>query len=361
MRRVDASTYRLRYSGSCLNPVRMKAFLVLLTTGLLLSTPARAHVAVDDMARAAKEFLGSLKTEQAEKASFQLKDDERQNWHFIPKPRKGLAIKDMTESQRKLAMKLLRTGLSDHGYGKATNIMSLEAILRELEGPNGRMVRDPELYYISIFGEPDAKGTWGWRVEGHHLSVNYTVVKGEYVAGTPSFFGSNPAEVKAGPSKGLRALGDEEDRARELMKALSAEQREQAIFEKTALKDIITMAERRVKPLEQKGISAAKLNPEQKQKLLALVKAYVERNRPELAKEDLRKIDQAGMDKLYFAWAGGIEKGEGHYYRVQGPTFLLEYDNTQNNNNHIHAVYRDFENDFGEDLLRKHYQDTPHP
>jgi hypothetical protein len=338
----------------------MKALLSLIALALF-TTAAVAHVAVDEMADAATKFLGSLKPEQATKASFKLKDDERQNWHFIPKARNGLPIKEMTEDQRKLAMKLLRSGLSDHGYGKATNIMSLETILRELEGPNSRMTRDPELYYISVFGKPDAKGTWGWRVEGHHLSVNYTIVKGEYVAGTPSFFGTNPAEVKSGPRQGLRALGDEEDRARELIKALSPEQREQAIFEKVALRDIVTMAEKRVKPLDQKGISAAKLGADQKQKLLALVKAYVERNRPELAKEDLRKINEAGIDKLYFAWAGGIEKGEGHYYRVQGPTFLLEYDNTQNNNNHIHAVYRDFENDFGEDLLRKHYQETPHP
>jgi hypothetical protein len=338
----------------------MKPLLGLLAAGLLLSS-AQAHVAVDDMAAAANKFLQSLKPDQAAKASFQLKDDERQNWHFIPKARKGLPIKEMTPEQRQLAMALLRTGLSDHGYGKATNIMSLEMILKELEGPNGRMVRDPELYYISIFGRPDPKATWAWRVEGHHLSVNYTVVKGEYVAGTPSFFGSNPAEVKDGPRKGLRPLGDEEDAGRALIKALTAEQREEAIFEKVALKDIVTMAERRVKPLDQKGISAAKLNDSQKQQLLKLIKAYVERNRPELAKEDLRKIQEAGIDKLYFAWAGGIEKGEGHYYRVQGPTFLLEYDNTQNNNNHIHAVYRDFANDFGEDLLQKHYRDTPHP
>jgi len=338
----------------------MKALVSLLALALF-STPALAHVAVDEMADAATKFLSALKPDQAKKASYPLKDDERQNWHFIPKARNGLPMKEMTEDQRKLAMKLLRSGLSDHGYGKATNIMSLELILRELEAPNGRMTRDPELYYITVFGKPDPKGTWGWRVEGHHLSVNFTVVKGEYVAGTPSFFGSNPAEVRSGPRNGARVLGDEEDRGRELMKALTTEQREQAIFEKVALKDIVTMAERRVKPLEQKGIAAAKLNAEQKQKLLALVKAYVERNRAELAKEDLRKIEQAGVDKLHFAWAGGIEKNEGHYYRVQGPTFLLEYDNTQNNANHIHAVYRDFENDFGEDLLRKHYQDTPHP
>lgn len=353
------SHFAIAIGSAAFNPRRMKALILLLA--VFLSISATAHVAVDDMSAAANGFLASLKPDQAQKASFKLKDDERQNWHFVPKPRKGLPLKEMTPEQRQLAMKLLRSGLSDHGYDKATNIISLETILRELEGPNGRMVRDPELYYISIFGKPEPKGTWGWRVEGHHLSVNFTIVNGEYLAGTPSFFGSNPAEIKSGPRKGDRALADEEDRGRELIKALSPEQREQAIFEKVALKDIVTMAERRVKPLEQKGVSATKLNAGQKQKLLALVKAYVERNRPELAKEDLRKIQQAGVDKLYFAWAGGIEKGEGHYYRVQGPTFLLEYDNTQNNNNHIHAVYRDFENDFGEDLLHKHYQETPHP
>jgi uncharacterized protein DUF3500 len=337
----------------------MKA-LILVLAGFLGIT-ATAHVAVDEMAAAANKFTASLKPEQGEKALFKLKDEERQNWHFIPKARKGLTIKEMTEEQRQLAMKLLRSGLSSHGYGTATTVMSLETILKELEGPNSRIVRDPEMYYISIFGKPDPKGTWGWRVEGHHLSVNFTIVKGEYVAGTPSFLGSNPAEVKEGPRKGLRALAEEEDTGRQLIKALTPEQQEQAIFDKTAPKDIFTMAERRVKPLEQKGIAAARLNSEQKHMLMQLISAYVGRNRSELAKEDLRKIQEAGLDKVHFAWAGGTEKGDGHYYRVQGPTFLLEYDNTQNNANHIHAVWRDFESDFGEDLLKKHYQETPHP
>jgi len=167
--------------------------------------------------------------------------------------------------------------------------------------------------------------------------------------------------VKAGPQKGLRILADEEDGGRNLVKALSDEQRKEAIFDKAAPREIFTEAQKRVKPLEALGIAAAKMNGDQKKLLMNLIKAYVERNRAELAKEDIRKIEQAGVDKILFAWAGGIEKGEGHYYRVQGPTFLLEYDNTQNNNNHIHAVWRDFENDFGEDLLRKHYRETPHP
>jgi hypothetical protein len=339
----------------------MKALIPLLTFSLLLATRAVAHVVVDEMATAAGKFLAALKPDQAAKASFQWQDDERQNWHYIPKARKGLPIKEMTPDQRKLAMALLRSGLSDHGYGKASKIMALETILKELEGPGSRMVRDPELYYLSIFGKPDSKGTWSWRVEGHHLSVNFTLVKGQYVAGTPSFLGSNPAEVKDGPSKGLRILAEDEDNGRKLVKALNAEQREQAIFDKTAPKEIITEAKRRIKPLDQVGIAAAKMNSEQKRLLLDLIKTYVERNRAELAKDDMQKIEHAGVDKIYFAWAGGIERGEGHYYRVQGPTFLLEFDNTQNNNNHIHAVWRDFENDFGEDLLKKHYEETPHP
>jgi hypothetical protein len=339
----------------------MKALIPLLTFSLLLTTHAVAHVVVDEMAAAASKFLAALKPEQAAKASFKWQDDERQNWHYIPKARKGLPIREMTQDQRQLAMTLLRSGLSDHGYGKATKIMNLEVILKELEGPGSRMVRDPELYYVSIFGKPDPKGTWSWRVEGHHLSVNFTMVKGEYVAGTPSFLGSNPAEVKEGPSKGLRILAEDEDNGRKLVKALNAQQREQAIFDKTAPKEIITEAKRRIKPLDQVGIAAAKLTSEQKHMLMDLIKTYVERNRAELAKDDLRKIEHAGTDKIYFAWAGGIERGEGHYYRVQGPTFLLEFDNTQNNNNHIHAVWRDFENDFGEDLLKKHYEETPHP
>ncbi|MCI0744856.1 MAG: DUF3500 domain-containing protein, partial [Verrucomicrobia subdivision 3 bacterium] len=314
----------------------MKSLLCLCFV-LVLVARASAHIAVDEMAAAAGDFLRSLEKEQAAKASFELKDGERHNWHYIPKERKGLTLKAMSDQQRRLAMKLLQSGLSHHGYNKATNIISLEAILKELEGPTGRMVRDPELYYISVFGKPDPKGTWGWRVEGHHLSLNFTIVKGEYVAGTPSFMGSNPAEVKSGPRKGVRVLAEEEDSGRQLVQALDAEQRKTAIFNATAPREIFTEAARKVKPLEQLGIPATRLNEKQKDMLMTLIKAYVERNRPEVAKEDLRKIRDAGVEKIFFAWAGGIEKGEGHYYRVQGPTFLLEYDNTQNNNNHIHA------------------------
>jgi hypothetical protein len=326
-----------------------------------VSGSLRAHVAVDEMAEAATKLLAALDSDQKAKAQFEFKADERQNWHFIPKPRKGLPIKEMNSAQRKLAHGLIASGLSHHGYEKATNIMSLENILHELEGAARKFPRDPELYYISIFGTPASKGTWGWRIEGHHLSANFTIVDGQLVAGTPSFMGTNPAEVRSGPRKGLRVLREEEDLARDLIKSLSEEQRKKAVFLETAPKEIFTEAKKKIQPLDNAGIVSSELKKEQSERLMQLIKAYVERVRPDVAQEDLRKIEKAGLDKIYFGWAGGIEKGQGHYYRVQGPTFLLEYDNTQNDNNHIHAAWRDFESDFGEDLLRKHYRDVPHP
>lgn len=313
------------------------------------------------MAEAANNFLAALTPEQKAKATFEAKDDERQNWHYIPKARKGLPFKEMTPAQTKLGHALLSSGLSQRGYVKAVTIMSLEQVLRELEAGRGTMVRDEDLYYVSIFGRPGTKETWGWRVEGHHLSLNFTIVNGREIGATPSFFGSNPAEVKEGPRKGLRVLAGEEDLGRALVKALNEDQQQVAITLKEAPKEIITAAARKVKPLETAGLPAARMTREQSAQLMQLVKEYVYRHRPEVADKDLEKIQKAGWDKVYFAWAGGTERGEGHYYRVQGPTFLMEYDNTQNNNNHIHAVWRDFENDFGEDLLRRHYETTPHP
>lgn len=344
----------------------MKSFPVLLRLSLALGAvqlcaiTARAHVAADEMAAAAARFLGALKPEQKAKATFEFKGDDRLDWHFIPKDRKGLTIKEMSADQRKLAHALLRSGLSTDGYAKATNIMSLESVLAELEGPSRRFPRDPELYHFFVFGTPDPKGTWGWRCEGHHFSANFTIIKGEFFGGTPSFLGTNPAEVRNGPRAGVRVLAAEEDLARQLVTSLDAEQKKAAIFTTEAPKEIFTEAKRRVQPLESVGIVAEKLSSKQRALLMKLVSEYVHRVRPDLAKTDLQKIEKAGVSKILFAWGGGIEKGQGHYYRVQGPTFLLEYDNTQNNNNHVHAAWRDFENDFGEDLLRKHYQENPH-
>ena len=335
---------------------RTSAVLSLYFAALL----CHAHVVGDEMAAAANKFLDSLSADQKAKAAFEWKDEERFNWHFIPKARQGLTLKDMSAAQRKLALALVRSGMSDDGYRKTTNIMSLELILKELEGPRGSMVRDPELYYISIFGQPTPKGTWAWRIEGHHLSANFTIVKGEMFSGTPTFLGTNPAEVRQGPRKGLRVLAEEEDLARALLASLDEAQRKSAVIEKTVPKDILTFNKRKVTPLDPAGLPASKMTRAQTELLRELVKTYIGNVRSEMAALDLQRIEKAGWEKLVFAWAGPAEKGQGHYYRVQGPTFLLEYDNTQNNANHVHSVWRDFDNDFGEDLLRKHYEEVPH-
>ena len=340
--------------------LRAAVTLALLAALQLQPLSLRAHPAADEMAGAAKKFLATLNADQKAKATFEFKADERFDWAFIPKERKGLTLKEMSADQRQLALGLLVTGMSKHGYEKATNIMSLETVLAEMEGPQRRFPRESDLYHVFIFGQPEAKGTWAWRFEGHHLSASFTIINGEFFGSTPSFMGSNPAELRQGPRKGLRVLAGEEDRARELVKSLNADQRKTAIFDATAPKEIFTEARRKVQPLEAVGIAGAKLDRKQRALLMKLIEEYVQRVRPELAAQDLKKINRAGVDKILFACAGGVEKGEGHYYRVQGPTFLLEYDNTQNNNNHIHAVWRDFENDFGEDLLRKHYEQHPH-
>src|SRR5262245_41432134 len=215
------------------------------------------------MAEAANKFLTSLSAEQKAKAGFDFKDQQRLDWHFVPRERKGLPLKDLNENQRKLAMEFMKSGLGASGYQKATTIMSLEPVLAQLEGPNRRFPRDPELYFFSVFGTPSPKAPWGWRVEGHHLAMNFTVVKGELVSNTPLFFGANPAEVRDGERKGLRALAGEEDRARELVVALDEKQRAIAIFDKTAPGDIITTNKRKADPLKPDGIAAGQLSNQQ--------------------------------------------------------------------------------------------------
>lgn len=316
-----------------------------------------------EMASAATAFWNSLTPEQQKKAMFGFEDDERLNWHFVPKVRKGLSIKDMTPGQRSLAMALLATGLSGHGFTKVQQIMSLEEILKEMEKGRGA-VRDPEAYFVTIFGKPDAKGTWAWRYEGHHLSVNFTIAGGKAITALPTFLGSNPGEVREGSRKGLRVLAAEEELGRKLVQALTEDQKKKAIYSETAPKDIITAAIRKVDMKTvvdgQDGLPASEMTPEQRDMLLQLLEEYARRHRGELANEELRKIHVAGFDKVSFAWAGATEPGKPHYYRVVGPTFLVEFDNVQNNANHPHTVWRDPANDFGEDILKKHYESAEH-
>jgi hypothetical protein len=356
----------------------MRSPRLLLASGLCvcLATASMfsAEPAAATMAGAATKFLASLTPEQKQKAQFAFDSDERTHWHFIPTgqapagfPRNGLTIKDMQPPQRALAHALLKTGLSQHGYLTATQIMELESTLGAIEkaaatvGPSGApTVRDPERYFFSVFGTPTAKGTWGWRVEGHHVSLQFTVVNGSTNVSTPTFFGSNPAEVREGPNKGLRVLGFEEDPARTLITSLSPAQRQKALLAGDAPRDIVTGNRYPIEPLAPAGILLSALDAAQRQTLLGLIQAYMNQMAPDIAAERNARLQKAGIDRIAFAWAGETERGKKHYYRVQGPTFLIEYDNTQNDGNHVHSVWRDFNGDFGRDLLREHVQGVKH-
>ncbi len=306
------------------------------------------------MADDAANFLASLKPDQRARASFDFSDEERFNWHFVPRARKGLPFADMTPAQRDMANALLAVGLSRAGLNKANTIMSLENVLRVIENDSGDR-RNPEKYYFSVFGPPSADARWGYRIEGHHISLNFTVARDRIAAG-PSFFGANPAEIRQGERKGLRALAAEEDRGRELVTALDSGQRETAIVSPKAYPDILTSASRRASLEGQPaGLAASSMTTGQRDLLTALVSEYAGNFAEPIAAERMVKLKAAGAN-LHFAWAGGIHRGDPHYYRVQAPDFLIEYDDTQNGANHIHSVWRDLGNgDWGLDLLALHY------
>ncbi|MGE0863759.1 MAG: DUF3500 domain-containing protein [Vicinamibacterales bacterium] len=336
-----------------------------LATALIGSTMFASQRSAAAMARAAGQFLSSLTPEQRTKAAFAFNSDDRLRWHFIPNemfPRQGLMIKNMTEPQRRLAHGLLRTGLSARGYDKVTGIMQLEDVLKVMEA-GGRFARNKEEYLFSVFGTPGPKGPWGWRVEGHHISVRFTINDGSvtnHVASSPMFLGSNPAEVREGDRKGTRVLGEEEDAARTLVQALSPEQARAAVISATAPADILTMNKNDISPLPEEGILYAALQPGQQQLLVRIIEVYTSTMEADVAAERMAVAGRAGLDKLRFVWAGSTEKGQKHYYRIQGPTFLIEFDNTQNNGNHVHSVWRDFNGDFGRDLLRDHLAAIAH-
>ena len=335
---------------------------------LLLSCVVSAHPGHSGprMAETANRFLQSLTAEQRAKAQFPFGEEERFFFHYIPsddfpkalkRPRMGLTLREMTPQQKHLASALLSAGLSQQGYIKATTIMSLEEVLRAVEGDSGER-RNPEKYHFSVFGEPADKGVWGYRIEGHHVSLHFTVIDGA-ATGNPTFFGSNPAEVRSGPLKGLRVLGNEEDKARALLESMTAEQKKAAIVDPKAYSDILTAASRKA-ALEGKpsGLHVSKMTAAQKLLLNALIAEYIDNVPAELAEQRRARLKEAKGD-IWFAWAGVEERGGPHYYRVQTPVFLIEYDNTQNRANHIHSVWRDFNGDWGEDLLKRHYQTSP--
>jgi Protein of unknown function (DUF3500) len=332
----------------------LKPSLILASLGVVgVALLARGFVdsTGNHMAESASRFLATLDDSQKAQATFGFNDAERLNWHFIPKPRKGLPVKAMTPAQRALAFGLLQTGLGASGYLKATTIMSLEAILKDLEQGKGP-VRDPELYFVTIFGSPSTTGKWGWRVEGHHLSLNFTLEDGKIVSASPSFFGSNPGEVRQGPRQGLRTLADLEDRALRLLQALDDSQKKVAVTAEKAPGEIRSPATPQPPTGEAEGIAFAQLTDDQKPMLKALVEAYAADMTPEVAVAWLEEIKKAGPDAVKFAWTGVADRNGPHAYKVQGPTFLIEFNNTQNNANHIHAVWRNMLGDFGLPIAR---------
>ncbi|NKB67884.1 MAG: DUF3500 domain-containing protein [Candidatus Latescibacteria bacterium] len=310
------------------------------------------------MAAAATAWLAALRPDQRTRAALDFADDsERTNWHYIPRDRAGLPLRDMDGPQRQLAHSLVGTGLSGPGHERARTIIGLEEVLAEVEGTGRRFPRDPELYYLSVFGTPGSQEPWGWRFEGHHISLNYTVLEGCMVAPTPLFFGSNPACVRHGARQGLRALALEEDRGRDLLALLDGEQTKQAVIAVEAPDDILTTNQIEVgDSVHPQGLAGADMDAGQLQALKDLVGIYVDRLPEQIAQVERGKVERADWAHAHFAWAGAQEREQGHYYRVQGPTFVAEYDNTQNDANHIHAVWRDLNNDFGADLLRQHYR-----
>ncbi|MGH9321708.1 MAG: DUF3500 domain-containing protein [Vicinamibacteria bacterium] len=338
--------------------MKHRLFLGALSIVAALAWAQPEDEAAKDMAEGAGQFLRSLTPELKGQASLPFEGDERFNWHYIPRDRKGLSYKAMTPAQSKLADSLMATGLSHAGMRKALDIMYLDQILFEREQ---RAIRDPELYFISIFGEPGSAGPWGWRVEGHHLSLNFTLEDGRVVSTSPAFLGANPAIVKGGAQDGMRVLASEEILGREFLHTFAEKDRVRVLIEAEAPRDIVTESSRRAEIGKPAGVAYARMSPDQKKAVVQIVGFYANRMRPDIAEVEMKRIQEAGLEQIHFAWAGGANPGDPHYYRLHGPTFLIEYDNTQNEANHIHTVWRDLEDDFGGvDVLADHYARSPH-
>ncbi len=335
-----------------------------MTPDTIPPAPSAAPDAVKRMASAANNFLNSLNPDQRAKAALPFEGDERYEWAYTPIDRNGLLIGEMSQDQLDAAMSLMDTAYSDSGRKNAHQIIELETLLGEYETMTNEVSqweRSTARYWFSVFGTPGGDEPWGWRAGGHHIGLATTIVNGELVAYNPLFFGSNPATVMHGPHKGLRTLAEEEDWARALVKTLSDDQKKIAIVDPVAPADILTKNYRVVDPnLAPVGISFGALSGSQQESLVTLVRHYVNRAADDLAANYWRHVESVGMDRWSFAWAGPEERGEGHYYAVTAPNFVVEYDNTQNGANHVHSVLRDFKNDWGEDILAAHYKNAEH-
>ncbi len=312
--------------------------------------------AVSQMTEACSNFLNSLNSDQKAKTVYSYSDGERIFWYYPPLNRHGLPLREMDAQQRQLAYAVMASGLTDKSYEQAKLIIEHEDVLGPLEVEQDKVtfLRDTERYYFTIFGEPGGADPWGWRVEGHHVCLNYSIWNDKVIAVTPFFFGANPAEVRKGPKNGLRILGDREDLAFELMESLDAGQQSKAIIYDEAPLDILTYNSSKVSLPREEGLAASKMSGTQQEMLMALVTEYVSQVRSDVAQDRLDAFKTNGIDGIHLAWAGPVDKTKAHYYRLHGGDFLVDFDNRQDGANHIHSVYRDVENDFASDVLREH-------
>ena len=331
--------------------MRFPTILATLTTAVFAHEGHNHNPAAAEMNEAAAVFLASLDGAQRKAASFEFKNKERENWHFVPMDRKGVRFDALKPHQQHLAFGLLGTGLTQKGLMTATQIMTLEEILRSRGGDP--KVRNTEKYNIAIFGSPSPSKPWGWRFEGHHLSLNFSLLD-DKVIGLPAFYGTNPAELKKGPLKGMRPLGEIEDAGRQLAKDLIKADMS-PVFSEKAPKEILTAQDSTAKAQQIMGTTSDKMNGEQVKQILAIVSQVASMQRGEITNESLRKINTMQRKKLHFAWGGSLERNGPHYFRIQGVDFLVEYANTQNDANHAHLVWRDLKDDFARDSLKKHY------
>ena len=335
-----------------------------MTATLDLSTTDRAPATAGRMASAAMDFLASLNEQQRHVATLPLGDDRRYVWDYRPlesTPRNGLRLINMNEDQKRKALALLDIGLSTRGADTVRKIMDLEIPLLAQEKLEGRVtpfVRHPEQYAVCIFGDPNGRLPWAWHIGGHHVALHFTVVDGDRIASVPLFFGANPAEVRHGPTAGQRTLPQEEDLARALVRGLPAEQQRVAIVNETAYPDILTDCYRVTNAFAPpRGLAWSAMGADARGQLSRLIRHYVERTNEELSGPYWRKLE-AEFEAVTFAWTGGQEPGQGHYYVIKAPSWLIEYDNTQNGANHIHSVLRDISGDWGDDLIARHYAES---
>ena len=331
---------------------------VLRTIGLTptLMIPGRARAQLQEaMARRAQDLIDSLTDTQRPQVLYPFEANERQDWHYFPRRRPGLSLGQMTSAQQGRVWALLATGLSEKGMDKTRAVVRTEAILGDLTGR--REYRDPTNYAIVFFGEPVSGQPWGWRFEGHHLSLSFTVIPGQGIAVTPAFVGSNPATVpEPHEHAGFQALGLEEANGFRLLNSLSDTQRATVLIAPESFGNILSGPGREGRLQERVGLALADMTAAQRQQALTLIETYVTNVRPELAKRALDGLTAAGIDRIHFAWAGSQHPGRPHYYRLHGPRLVIEYDNTQNEANHVHAVWHDPANHLGKDLLRAHYE-----